>query len=399
MKSLLNKKILLGVTGGIAAYKTPELIRRLRDHGAEVRVVMSHAAKQFITPLALQAVSGFPVHEDLFDVHAEAAMGHIELARWADMIVIAPATANFVAQLAHGHAQDLLNTLCLATTAPITIAPAMNQQMWQAAATQANLSLLKQRQVHILGPAFGNQACGEVGLGRLMEPVDLLTQIANLFIPPILTNIRVHITAGPTREAIDPVRYLSNQSSGKMGYALAQAAIAAGAEVTLISGPVALTAPLGVELIEIITAAEMHQAVIEGIDQCDIFIAAAAVADYRYISPATQKISKDADHISLELVRNPDILATVAALPTRPFCVGFAAQTENILHYAQQKLLNKNLDMIVANQVGPRLGFNNDDNSCTVLWQDGMEEFPLRSKEQLARDLISLIAGQYRGTQ
>ncbi|CAN5222597.1 bifunctional phosphopantothenoylcysteine decarboxylase/phosphopantothenate--cysteine ligase CoaBC [soil metagenome] len=395
MKLLADKNILLGVTGGIAAYKSPDLVRRLRENGANVRVVMSQAAKKFITPMSLQAVSAYPVHDELFDVTAEAAMGHIELARWSDVVVIAPTTADFMAQLAHGHAQDLLSTLCLATEAPIVIAPAMNQQMWQAAATQTNLQILKQRGVVVFGPASGSQACGEVGPGRLMEPTELVTQIADLFVPQILSKVRIHITAGPTRELIDPVRYLSNHSSGKMGYALARAAIAAGAEVTLISGPVALTAPPGAEVIEVITAAEMYQAVMEGVELCDVFIAAAAVADYRCATPASQKISKNVDHLSLELVRNPDILASVTTLPNPPFSVGFAAQTENVLHYAQQKLINKNLDMIIANQVGPRLGFDSDNNSCTVLWDDSMQEFSLRSKEQLARDLISLIAEQY----
>lgn len=396
MTTIVNKNILVGITGGIAAYKSADLIRRLRDAGAQVRVVMTAAAKQFITPLTLQAVSGQPVHDDLFDLHAEAAMGHIELARWADLILIAPASANIIAKLANGFADDLLSTLCLASTAPLAIAPAMNQMMWQHTATQENIEALKQRGTLILGPGEGSQACGEIGPGRMLEPTELVTQIQQLFPVSSLAGKHVVITAGPTQEALDPVRYLSNHSSGKMGYALAEAALAAGARVTLISGPVQLTPPTKTKFLSVISAKEMHEAVMAQVSNCDIFIAAAAVADYRYEQPATQKMAKQAAEITLKFIRNPDIVASVAALPRKPFTVGFAAQTEDLLQRAKAKLVDKKLDMIAANWVGcAGTGFNSDTNALTVCWPEGEVSLAPASKKIIAHQLINLISEHY----
>lgn len=392
MGHLSNRHILLGVTGGIAAYKSAELVRRLQDHGAQVRVVMTRAAQEFITPLTLQALSGNPVHTELLDPAAEAAMGHIELARWADLVLVAPASADFIARLAHGHADDLLTTLCLATPAPIAIAPAMNQGMWRDPATLANIELLRSRDVVCFGPAEGSQACGDVGPGRMLEPDQLAARAAELFPSRRLDGKRVLITAGPTREAIDPVRYISNHSSGKMGFALAQAAVDAGAQVTLIAGPVALRTPERVTRVDVESAQQMFDAVLERVAECDIFIAAAAVADYRPVQAVPDKIKKQNAELTLTLVRNPDIVATVAQSRPKPFTVGFAAETQNVREYARDKLERKNLDLIIANNVAePGIGFNSDNNAVTVLWRSGELEIGERSKTLLARELILLI--------
>ena len=392
MATLTNRHILLGITGGIAAYKAAELTRRLQNLGATVRVVMTSAAQQFITPLTLQALSGNPVHTDLLDPAAEAAMGHIELARWADLVVVAPASADFIARLAHGHADDLLTTLCLATPAPIAIAPAMNQGMWRDTSTQANIALLRERQVHLWGPADGEQACGDIGPGRMLEPDQLAQLAADVFPSRLLDGKRVLITAGPTREAIDPVRYISNHSSGKMGFALAQAAIDAGAQVTLIAGPVALETPKHATRIDVESAQQMYDAVMERANNCDIFIAAAAVADYRPTVVAANKIKKQHDEMTLTLVRNPDIVSAVAQLQPKPFTVGFAAETHNVDDYARDKLERKNLDLIIANNVAqPGIGFNSDNNAVTALWRDGELQIGERSKTLIARELIILI--------
>jgi len=396
MSSLANKRILLGVTGGIAAYKSADLVRRLQDAGAEVQVVMTAAAQEFITPLTMQALSGNPVHTTLLDPEAEAGMGHIQLARWADLVLIAPASADFIARLVHGQGNDLLTTICLATAAPIAVAPAMNQGMWRNASTQANVAVLVERKIQVFGPAAGEQACGDIGPGRMLEPLQLVDAAARLFSTGALAGKKVVITAGPTREAIDPVRYISNHSSGKMGYALAQAAAEAGAQTVLISGPTQLAAPQRVEFVSITTAEEMLAASLRHVNECDVFIAAAAVADYRPAHIATQKIKKTADeHMTLELVKNPDIVASIAALDPKPFTVGFAAESENLLAYAQQKLERKNLDLIIANNISTEgIGFNSDDNAVTVMTKNDQQELGQRSKQQLARDLIAVIAQQ-----
>lgn len=396
-----SQRILLGITGGIAAYKAPDLVRRLRERGAEVQVLMTAGAQQFVTALTLQAVSGRPVRTGLWDPAAEAAMGHIELARWADQIVIAPATADFIARLAHGLADDLLATLCLATTAPIAVAPAMNQQMWANPATQANINVVTQRGVRVLGPAAGEQACGEVGLGRMLEPVQLAelilaTPSAESPVKGLLQGLKVVVTAGPTRERIDPVRFISNRSSGKMGYAVAQAAYEAGAEVVLVSGPVQVCTPSGVTRIDVESAEQMMCAVRQHITGADIFIASAAVSDYRACEIACEKIKKTADTLSLSLTRTPDVLATVAQLDQRPFLVGFAAETNQMEKYALGKMEKKRLDMIAANQVGDRLGFDCDDNALTVLWPGGRRQLGRTSKPELAQQLVALIAERYR---
>ncbi|WP_461519988.1 bifunctional phosphopantothenoylcysteine decarboxylase/phosphopantothenate--cysteine ligase CoaBC [Porticoccus sp.] len=393
MLSLANKRILLGVTGGIAAYKSAEIIRRLQDAGATVQVVMTRAATEFITPLTLQALSGNPVHLELLDTEAEAAMGHIQLSRWADAILIAPASADFIAKLATGQGDDLLSTLCLACRSPLAIAPAMNQGMWRNSATQANLERLRGRGVHIFGPTEGSQACGDIGPGRMSEPEDLAELTADLFETGSLAGKKVVITAGPTREAIDPVRYISNHSSGKMGYALAEAATEAGAETVLISGPVNLIAPDRVRIIPITSAQEMYQAALKEADGCQLFIASAAVADYRPVQIAEQKIKKDTEHLTIELVKNPDIVSAVAALPKRPFTVGFAAETANLENYARGKLERKNLDLVIANDVSDRtIGFNSDDNEVLVVELKGSETIPKINKSILARQLIAKIA-------
>lgn len=396
MSRLFGKQVLLGVTGGIAAYKSAELVRLLRQQGAEVRVVMTTGAREFITPLTLQVLSGQPVHTDLLDIQAEAAMGHIELARWADAVLVAPATADFIARLAQGRADDLLATLCLATEAPLAVAPAMNRVMWENPATCDNMARLKKRNIRVFGPDTGSQACGETGPGRMLEPEDLLPLLEEFFTSGRLADCQVVITAGPTREAIDPVRFISNRSSGKMGYALAVAACEAGAAVTLISGPVSLPTPGRVNVIHVETAAEMYAAVMSQASTLDIFIGAAAVADYRPVTTAEQKLKKSSATMQLALERNPDILATVAALEARPFTVGFAAETHDLEPHARSKLESKGVDMIAANKVGKGLGFDADENALQVFWQAGGVVLPQTRKTKLARQLIDLIAGRYR---
>ncbi len=388
-----GKRILLGVTGGIAAYKSPDLVRRLRDRGAEVQVVMTAAAREFVTPLTFQAVSGRPVRTDLWDPAAEAAMGHIELARWADLLLIAPASAGFMARLASGQADDLLATLCLATEAPIALAPAMNRVMWANEATRANVATLRQRGVQTFGPGEGDQACGEVGEGRMLEPLELVDRAAAmLLVGGPLQGRRVLITAGPTRERIDPVRFISNRSSGKMGFAVAQAAREAGAEVVLVCGPVSLPTPPGVRRVDVESAADMLNAVLREVVGIDIFISTAAVADYKPAQPAEQKIKKHSEKLDLNMERTVDVLATVAARADRPFVVGFAAETESVEQHARAKLLKKNLDMIAANEVGHDKAFDCEDNQLIVLWRNGREDLGKASKLVLARELIDRIA-------
>jgi phosphopantothenoylcysteine decarboxylase/phosphopantothenate--cysteine ligase len=360
-------------------------------------VVMTRSACAFIGPLTMQALSDQPVHIELLDPGTESVMGHIELARWCDAVLVVPASADFLAKLAHGLADDLLSTLCLATTAPIIVAPAMNQQMWQAQATQSNRAVLESRGVRFLGPAEGEQACGEVGPGRLLEPLAIIEALARLFVPRTLSGVRILVTAGPTREAIDPVRFISNRSSGRMGYAIAQAAMEAGAKVVLVSGPVALATPQGLERISVETAGEMLEAVMARIQDCDLFVAAAAIADYRCQEPATQKLKKTAASITLRLERTPDILAQIASRPKSPFTVGFSAETENLEKNALDKLVRKSLDMIVANEVGrPGVGFESDENALSIFWKGGKRELSRALKAQLARDLIEIIAQRYR---
>ncbi|MFO7604487.1 MAG: bifunctional phosphopantothenoylcysteine decarboxylase/phosphopantothenate--cysteine ligase CoaBC [Gammaproteobacteria bacterium] len=397
MQALTNKRILLGITGSVAAYKAADLVRRLRDAGAEVRVVMTRSATAFVTPLTFQAVSGHPVHHELIDEAAEAGMGHIELSRWADVILVAPAGADFIARLTGGRASDLLGAICLASKVPLALAPAMNQQMWADAATQDNIRTLQQRGVLLFGPDNGVQACGDVGPGRMLLPEDLIRALASLFAVGCLAGQHVVITAGPTREAIDPVRYLSNHSSGKMGYALAAAAVEAGARVTLISGPVALAAPDRTEVIAVTSAAEMLEACLQAVTSADIFIAAAAVADYRPVAPMTQKLKKDDQHLSLQLEPTTDIVRTIKSQRPALFCVGFAAETEKLAHYARAKLLQKKLDMVAANLVGPAAEdtagtFGSDENALQVFWPGGEVALAQASKNRLARELITLIA-------
>src|SRR5512137_600780 len=396
-------RVLLGVTGGIAAYKSAEIVRRLRERGAEVQVVMSAGAQRFITPLTFQALSGRPVRSDLWDEAAEAAMGHIELARWADRILVAPATAGFIARLAHGLADDLLTTLCLATDAPLSIAPAMNRLMWANAATQANVELIRSRGVTILGPGVGDQACGETGPGRMLEPGELVEAVlavapsraASAATTGALAGRKVLVTAGPTRERIAPVRFITNRSSGKMGYAVAEAARDAGAEVVLVSGPVNLPTPAGVRRVDVETAEQMMDAVREHLPGTDIFIAAAAVSDYRPVQAAVEKIKKTSDSLMLALSRTTDILASVAASPSRPFVVGFAAETQNVERNALAKLEGKRLDMIAANQVGEGLAFDCDDNALTLYWPGGKRELGRACKSRLAAQLVGVIAERF----
>lgn len=390
--------IVLGITGGIAAYKAPDLVRRLREGGVEVQIVMTASAEEFVTQTALQAVSGRPIRSNLWDKEAEAAMSHIELARWADVVLIAPATAEVMARIVSGAAPDLLTTICLATEAPIALAPAMNHVMWSNPATQANREVLEERGIHILGPGVGSQACGETGAGRMLEPEIIATAVLGLTGgrgKGLLEGCKLVVTAGPTREPIDPVRYITNRSSGKMGYAMAAAAAAQGADVVLISGPVSLADPPGVEVVPVETTQEMYAATHEIIADADIFIAAAAVADYRPVVVADQKIKKVDAAMSLELERCVDILTSVASLDAAPFTVGFAAETERVIEYARGKLEKKNLDMIVANRVGSDCGFDRDDNAVTVLWHNGEKSFPTSSKVRLARDLIELAAERF----
>ncbi len=398
MPSLAGQNLLLGVTGGIAAYKSAYLVRLLREAGAQVRVVMTAAAQAFITPLTLQALSGNPVREALLDPRAEAGMDHIELARWADQVLVAPATADFLARLAHGMADDLLATLCLATEAPVSVCPAMNRVMWQNPATRSNAGSLVARGITLLGPDSGSQACGETGPGRMLEPqaiVDAL-QDGNAGQAGPLWGKRVMMTVGPTRESLDPVRYISNRSSGRMGYALATALVELGARVMLVSGPVDLNTPPGVERIDVESALEMAEAVMRRCSECDLFVATAAVADYRVEQPSGDKIKKHAETLDLRLVRNPDILSQVAGLPDGPFTVGFAAETDRVEEYALEKLRDKGLDMIAANRVGgPRGGFEREENALTILWSGGRRELGFMPKQQLARHLAGTIAERY----
>ncbi len=390
-------KVVVGVTGGIAAYKSAELIRRLREKEFEVRVVMTRAAREFITPLTLQALSGYPVRHDLFDEAAEAAMGHIELARWADVVLVAPASADFIAKLAHGFANDLLSTLCLATAARVIAVPAMNRQMWASGATQENCSTVLRRGVLLLGPAEGDQACGEVGPGRMLDPAEIVSRLAQLTGGGPMADLSVLVTAGPTQEAIDPVRYVSNYSSGKMGYAIAQAAADAGALVTLVSGPTGLGVPSGARRMDVLSAEEMYRTVMALAPEQDIFIGAAAVADYRPDDVKTQKIKKTSEEMVLRLARNPDILAAVAALPHPPFTVGFAAETENLEQHAREKLEKKSLDLIAANQVNaPGIGFGSEDNALQLYWRGGSKELPRSPKPAIARELIQVVYDRYR---
>ena len=390
---LKNKRIILAISGGIAAYKCPEIVRRLRDLGADIKVVMTDSAQEFITPLTLQAVSGMPVLTELLDAEAESAMGHIELARWADLCVIAPATSNTIAKLAQGIADNLLTTLMLATPAPVAVCPAMNQQMYHHGSTQHNLTVLRDRHVDIWGPNAGSQACGDVGLGRMLEPSEIVERIEQYFQPKMLQGKRMMITAGPTQEPLDPVRYLSNKSSGKMGFALAEQASRLGAEVHLIAGPVSLNTPANVSRTNVVSAVDMHQAVMSKVADIDIFIGCAAVADYRPVDMKSQKIKKDSEKLSIDFIKNPDILYEVAHHSARPWTVGFAAETEHLRDYALGKLKNKNLDMIAANQVSDaRIGFDSEHNALQVFWRDGEHSLPYDSKTSIARELLQLIA-------
>jgi phosphopantothenoylcysteine decarboxylase/phosphopantothenate--cysteine ligase len=395
MIEIKGRHVLLGVTGSIAAYKSPDIVRRLREQGAEVRVVMTASAEKLVSPTVFQAVSGEPVRGDLWDDRAEAAMGHIELARWADHILIAPATANIIAELAAGSASSLLTTICLATDAPVTLAPAMNQAMWSDPATQSNCDVLSRRNMRFIGPEAGSQACGDIGMGRMSEPAEIVSRLLRGGEPGPLEGLHVMVTAGPTREAIDPVRFVSNRSSGKMGFAVARAAADAGARVTLIAGPVQLATPPGVERVDVETTQQMFDAAMQHISGVDIYIGAAAISDYRPKTAMAQKIKKSADTFTLEMVKSPDLLASIAALADGPFTVGFAAETENLEQYATDKLNRKNLDMIIANLVGERLCFDADDNEVVVLWPGGRRQIPKASKPDLARTLIDSIASLY----
>lgn len=401
---LARVNVLLGISGGIAAYKTPELVRRLRGRGAEVQIVMTASAAEFVTETALQAVSGRPVRANLWDKEAEASMSHIELARWADVVLIAPATAEIMARLAAGAAADLLTTLCLATEAPVVIAPAMNHVMWGNAAVQANRNTLAERGVRIVGPDSGALACGETGAGRMLEADEIAAivcgpELAAAAKDGVLAGKTVLVTAGPTREAIDPVRYITNRSSGKMGYAIAMAARDQGAKVILISGPVNLAGPQGVEVHYVTTAEEMYTATHDKVTAADVFIAAAAVSDYRPAARAPQKIKKTEEAMQIDLVRSRDILASVAGLQDAPFTVGFAAETENVRDYALGKLENKQLDMIVANKVGDDCGFDCDDNAVDVYWRGGEQGFPQAAKTELAHQIVALVAERYTAQQ
>ncbi|WP_426270395.1 bifunctional phosphopantothenoylcysteine decarboxylase/phosphopantothenate--cysteine ligase CoaBC [Dyella kyungheensis] len=399
--SLAQRRILLGVSGGIAAYKSCELVRRLGDLDAEVRVVMTENAAHFVSATTFQALSGQPVRSSLWDAEAEAAMGHIELARWAERIVIAPASADLIARLAHGMANDLLTTVCLASAAPLYVAPAMNQQMWAHPAVQANVETLRQRGVHILGPASGDQACGDIGSGRMLEPLELRAAIVGSFGNEVLRGLKVVVSAGPTYEDIDPVRFIGNRSSGRMGFAVAEAAAQAGAEVTLVAGPVSMATPPGIaRRIDVRSAEQMRDAVVGASNGAHIYIAAAAVGDYRPAEVAEQKLKKhDGQPLELRLAENPDILATLAAQTVRPFLVGFAAETHDVERYAQDKLKRKGLDMIAANQVGGGLGFEAADNALTLYGPEGAIELPRASKTELARQLVAKVAERYRAVR
>jgi len=396
VNKLQNRRVLLGVTGGIAAYKAAEVLRQCQSMGAEVRVVMTPAATEFITPLTFQALSGMPVHTQLLDAEEEAGMGHINLARWADVILVAPASADFIARLASGMANDLLTTLLLATEKKVMLAPAMNRAMFDDPNTQKNISQLESQGIVILGPDKGVQACGDVGLGRMLEPQELAQSVAEHFQTGELSGLNVLLNAGPTREAIDPVRYISNHSSGKMGFALAQACVEAGAHVILVAGPVRIQTPSGVERIDVISASEMAAAVMSESESADIFIASAAVVDYTPVEIANNKIKKNASQMQLTLVKTVDILTHVATQDDTTFCVGFAAETDNLEEYAKAKLEKKSLDMIAANWVGrDEGGFNSEHNALTVYWKGGEQEFGSMPKSALARELVTLIAKRY----
>ncbi|HZY34100.1 MAG TPA: bifunctional phosphopantothenoylcysteine decarboxylase/phosphopantothenate--cysteine ligase CoaBC [Rhodanobacter sp.] len=399
--SLAQRRILLGVSGGIAAYKSCELVRRLRDLDAEVRVVMTEGATHFVSPTTFQALSGQAVRVSLWDAQAEAAMGHIELARWAERILVAPASADLLARLAHGMADDLLTTLCLASAAPLYLAPAMNQQMWVHPAVRANIETLRRHGAQLLGPAVGDQACGDIGSGRMLEPHELRDALVASFGSRSLAGLKVLVSAGPTYEDIDPVRFIGNRSSGRMGFAVAEAAALAGAEVTLVAGPVSLATPAGVaRRVDVRSAAQMHAAVLAAAAQADVYIGAAAVGDYRPLEVSAQKLKKhDGSELTLRLGENPDILASLSVQTAHPFLVGFAAETHDVAGYAQGKLRHKGLDMIAANQVGGGLGFEAADNALTLYWADGAIELPRTSKPELARQLIAHVAARYRATR
>ena len=393
--SLDGKKIVLGVTGSIAAYKAADLVRLLIKAGAVVKVVMTQAASEFITPLTMQTLSGSPVAMTLLDADEESTMGHIQLARWADWVLIAPASANTIAGLAHGRTEDLLTALCLATTAPIAVAPAMNNKMWSNEATQTNLATIADRGMQVLGPAEGEQACGEKGEGRLLEPEQLVSELSQLILPAKLSGKRVVVTAGPTHEPIDPVRFIGNRSSGKMGFAIATAAAQAGAEVILIAGPVVLATPSNIQRVDVETAQQMFAA-IEKIEQIDIFIGCAAVSDYRPEQYYDSKLKKtEGTERTIQITENKDIIAAVAQREVKPFIVGFAAETDNVINYAKDKMERKQLDMVAANQVGKGLGFGVDTNTLHVFWQQGEAVLPLALKSHLARDLMRLIIDRY----
>ncbi len=396
MSSIPDKKrVLLGVTGGIAAYKACELTRRLIDHGVEVQVVMTESARQFVAPLSFQALSGRPVRTDLFDSAAEAAMGHIELARWADMIVVAPASADFMARLAHGLAPDLLSTLCLASAAPVVLAPAMNRLMWANPATRSNTELLRSRGIHCIGPGDGAQACGETGAGRMTEPGQVIEFLLEHWPQreALLRGCRILINAGPTYEDIDPARFIGNRSSGRMGFAIAAEAARQGADTTLIAGPVQLETPEGVRRLNVRSAAQMRSAVLDEVGNCEVFIAAAAIADYRPADTRSRKIKRTSDNLGLELIPNPDIVAEVAALPRRPYVVGFAAETDDLLQHARAKLERKRLDMICANLIGVEgSGFEAECNEITLLWEGGQQSLPHAPKPVIARQILEAIS-------
>ena len=403
INALAGKKILLGISGGIAAYKCAELTRRLKDLGAEVRIVMTSAAKEFITPLTMQAVSGHEIADDLLDPRAKSSMGHIELAKWADLILLAPATANLIARLRAGFGDELLTTLCLATPSPIAVSPAMNMEMYLSAATQENISVLAQRGMLIWGPGEGPQACGDIGPGRMLEPENLVSRVVAFFSAEkaVFSDVNITITAGPTQEALDPVRYISNHSSGKMGFALAEAAQKMGANVTLISGPVNLPTPANVQRVDIKSALQMHKASLENVNSCDIFIGCAAVADYRPEVVASQKMKKQQgiEDLTLKLVKNPDIIADVANAENRPFCVGFAAETEDVERYAQDKLKRKNLDLIAANDVAKAgQGFNSEKNALSVFSAEQRFDISLADKKEVAHQLLEVVYQQYKQT-
>lgn len=398
MTGLSGKKIVLGISGGIAAYKAPELVRRLRDRGADVRVAMTEAAKAFITPLSLQAVSGYPVADSLLDPAAEAAMGHIELGKWADLVILAPATADLIARVAAGMANDLVSTICLATPSPVAVVPAMNQQMYRAAATQHNLQVLGGRNLLIWGPDSGSQACGDIGPGRMLDPLAIVALAEQHFTARHdLQHLKIMITAGPTREPLDPVRFITNHSSGKMGFAIAAAAAARGANVTLVAGPVSLPTPPGVTRIDVTTALEMDAVVQQHAQQQSIVIGCAAVADYRAEQIADKKIKKQGDELLIKMIKNPDIIAGVGALTlNRPFVVGFAAETNNVEEYARKKRVSKQLDLICANDVSmSNQGFNSDDNALHLFWQEGDKVLPLESKTRLGHLLLDEIVTRY----